>query len=145
MFFFLKENGGGTDGLVSTSPAAICFHRRQGQCGLSDPTRIIAVSALNHNEGFMWQPRVPGKSRLCLTAADGLGDSYIGRVRLNTPHLKGMNDGDEIAFTVRQRGQALPGNGLVVDPALGHPSRSTLAGNFGLSRKLSAVAGCVRV
>ena len=78
----------------------------------------------------MWQPRAPGKSRLYLTAADGLGDSYIGRVRPDTPHLKGMNDGDEIAFTVCQRGQALPGNGLVVDPAIGHPSRSTLAGNF---------------
>jgi hypothetical protein len=131
--FFLEENSGGTNGLVSTSPAAICFHRQQGQCSLGDSTRIIAVSTLNYNEGFMWQPRAPGKSRLCLTAADGLGDSYIGRVRFNTPHLKGMNVGDEIAFTVCQREQALPGNGLVVDPALGHSSRSTLAGNFGLS------------
>ena len=84
----------------------------------------------------MWQPRVPGKSRLGLTAADGLGDSYIGRAGSDTPHLKGMNDGDEIAFTVRQRGQALPGNGLVVDPALGHPSRSTLASNFFVVEKV---------
>lgn len=103
-------------GLVSSLPVATFVYRQQRQWFECFNPYFNGFFA-QLQDGFMYQPQAPGKLWLSLTAADGLRVSYIARMRFNTPHPKGMNDGNEIAFTACQLKRAFLGNGLVVDPA----------------------------
>jgi hypothetical protein len=116
---------------VSSNTVAFFIHRQPGQCGLSVSTHILAVSSLNYKMGSL-ESASTRKITDNLTAADGLRASRIGRVRSRYAAPEGGERSvmKSLSLTAPQAQQAFPGSGLVVDPAIGHPSGSTLAHSF---------------